>query len=102
MTLGRPETQATARPALAAGVTLGALGIAQGTIGAFNPRPVVIVLIAAAAGLATLAGERLRARKDERQERDRRRRLLDDALLYWPPPLLREADPHRLGIFPSR
>lgn len=103
--LGRVSAQARragATSALVAGATLAALQIAQNSIGPFNPRPAITLLITVTVGLATLVTQRLRVRKERSDSHLERERLLEGALRCWPLPKLSHVDPTRLGIFPAR
>ena len=103
--LGRVSAQARragATSALVAGATLAALQIAQNSIGPFNPRPAITLLITVTVGLATLVTQRLRVRKERSDSHLERERLLEGALRCWPLPKLSDVDPARLGIFPAR
>ena len=105
MPLGRVSAQARragATSALVAGATLAALQIAQSSIGPFNPRPAITVLITVTVGLATLVTQRLRVRKERSDAHFERERLLEGALRCWPLPKLSDVDQARLGIFPAR
>ena len=75
------------------GLAFGVIQVLQGSVNAFNPRPVVAVLCAVAVGLAGLSAERLRSVSAHNRD-------LRDALAAWPPPRLRDADLLLLGVFP--
>jgi hypothetical protein len=102
----RPAPTPTAR--VGAAILVGAtaavaiLQVLQQAIGQFNPRPVISVLITAAVGLTTLALDRARTRRQRRLAAEEREKKLERTLVSWPPPLVRDADPYEVGVFPRR
>lgn len=97
-----PGARAGATTLATAAVTVGILQALQQVVGAFNPRPAVTALFTASVALATLALERQRVRRGEHQTQAAREAQLDELLRCWPLPLVRDADPYRLGVFPPR
>ena len=89
-------------PVAAGAVVLVVLQILQSTIGSFNPRWIVTAFITAAVGLATVAVNRYRARRQEDLERQGHAEALQRALRSWPLEKAQKADPYRLGVFPPR
>jgi hypothetical protein len=79
---------------LVGGGVLAGLQLLQQVVGVFNPREIVTVLIAVAVALATTAAARWLART----QRDTK---LKQELRSWPLPLLKDADPLLLGIWPE-
>jgi hypothetical protein len=84
--------------AFVATVAVGVLQLLQQSIGAFNPRPVMYVLIGATVFFAGLAAERVRVRRSENASAQQLKRLL----VVWPPRPLRRDDGLWLGVFPPR
>lgn len=79
----------------AAGVAFGVIQLLQGTVSAFDPRPVVSLALAVAVGIVGVTLERLRHTIG-------RRRVLSGALHAWSLLSVSDADPLALGIFPAR
>lgn len=88
--------------AIVAAVAAAVLQVLQQSIAAFNPRSIVTALIVVAAFFAGLAAARMRSRHAARGVFEARRRHLRMLLGAWPAPHARDADPLRLGVFPSR
>jgi hypothetical protein len=97
-----PRARAGAAFLVGAGVAVAVLQVLQQSVAQFNPRPSISVLITVAVALATLAVDRLRARKQARQAAEQRERELERSLICWPPPLLTEVDRYEVGVFPRR
>ena len=102
----RPAATPTARAGavilVGATAAVAILQVLQQAIGQFNPRPAISVLITAAVALATLALDRARTRRQNRQAAAERERKLERTLVCWPPPLLGEVDRYEVGVFPRR
>jgi hypothetical protein len=78
------------------------LGVLQGAIGAFNPRPSVSVLIVAAVFCAGLWAQRIASRRNARVTAAAREAQLREILGSWPPEELPACDALRLGVYPLR
>lgn len=94
----RHVAQSGVAVAVVTGAAVAILQVLQQTIGAFNPRPAIYVLVIAAVFLAGLARERQRVRRRENDTAARLHRLL----VVWPPRPLRDLDRLWLGAFPTR
>ncbi len=86
---------------LAAGAVI-VLQLLQQTIGAFDPRPVVSVLIVVAVFFTGLVAQRVGARRAQRAAVAARDAQLRQILGVWPPEELPKVDALRLGVFPAR
>jgi hypothetical protein len=75
------------------GVAFALIQILQQTVGAFDPRPVVSLLVAVTIGLAGLVLQRAR-------HRAARSGVLRARLRVWPLPRIGDVDPLALGVFP--
>ncbi|MDX6705763.1 MAG: hypothetical protein QOF69_3955 [Solirubrobacteraceae bacterium] len=93
MTSQRARVGATALGA--AGVAFAVIQLLQGTVSAFDPRPVVSLALAVAVGIVGVTLERLRHTVGQR-------RVLSAALRAWPLMTVSDADPLALGVFPAR
>jgi hypothetical protein len=97
-----PTARAGAALLVGAGAAVAVLQVLQGVIGQFNPRPAISALITIGVAAASLALDRLRTRRQRRLAIEERRRKLERALVCWPPPLVPDANPYALGVFPRR
>jgi hypothetical protein len=86
---------------LLAGAVLGILQILEQVIGAWHPKPEVSALLVAAAFLTSLWVAGQRNRRLVSAEFDARSNHLRDLVGVWPAPFVRDADPLRLGVFPT-
>jgi hypothetical protein len=77
------------------GVAFALIQILERTIGTFNPRPGISLLVAVTVGVAGLTLERTRHRVGERS-------FLSSVLSRWPACMPASVDPVTLGVFPSR
>jgi hypothetical protein len=87
---------------LAAGATLGVLQVLEQAISAWHPKPLVSSLIVVAAFFAGLWVAAVRNRRVASSDFDARSKHLSDLVGVWPAPLVRGADPCRIGVFPTR
>ncbi len=99
----RVTTRSHLRFAGALGVgAVAVLGVLQSAIGAFNPRPIVLVLIVAAVFFAGLWAQRIASRRAARTAAAARATQLREILGVWPPEVLPDVDGLRLGVYPRR
>ncbi len=99
----RVTTRSHLRFAGALGVgAVAVLGVLQSAIGAFNPRPIVSVLIVAAVFFAGLWAQRIASRRAARTAAAERATQLREILGVWPPEALPNVDTLRLGVYPLR
>ena len=77
------------------GLVFAVIQVVQGTISAFDPRPLVSLMIAGAVGLIGLAGERARHLAEQS-------RILTKRLRVWPLKPLALVAPLALGVFPGQ
>jgi len=78
------------------------LGVLQSAISAFNPRPIMSVLIVAAVFFAGLWAQRIASRRTARATAAARESQLREILGVWPPEELPDIDALRLGVYPVR
>jgi hypothetical protein len=86
---------------LVAGAAFATLQVLEQTIGAWHPKAWVSALIVLAAFFAGLAAARVKTRQVSSEEFEARERHLSELLGTWPAPLVANADPTRLGVFPA-
>lgn len=93
--MGRARTHIGAALVTVGGIAYALIQILQSSVGAFNPRPLVTLLIAVCVGLigATLVRLRHYMVAD---------RAMAEVVRVWPPRTLDESDPLSLGVFPAR
>jgi hypothetical protein len=86
----------------AAAVALAISQIVEQTIGAWHPKTAVTVWIAVLVAFLGALLSAARNRLDAAAALKARRKQLNGLLGAWPAPLVRDADPARLGVFPPR
>jgi hypothetical protein len=86
---------------LVAGAAFATLQVLEQTIGAWHPKAWVSALIVLAAFFAGLAAARVKTRRIASEGFEARERHLSELLGTWPAPLVPNADPTRLGVFPA-